>query len=114
MNTDACGLEIAQDKKFCNFCGTSQQPQDASAAKEILPVYPLKALRVPISELPQDVDPNQREQYLSQEEFEKAFTMDMAKFKRLNNDMKTRFRDFIFDDWRYFLPKTDLKLNCLK
>ena len=58
VNTEACGLEIDQDKKFCNFCGHSQQPPDASAAKEILPVYPLKALRMPISELPHDVDPN--------------------------------------------------------
>ena len=73
----------------------------ASAKKEAPKKYTLDELRVPVEMLPADVDPNRRELYLSEEDFQKIFNFDLAFFQRMKQDLQDQFREVVFDDWRY-------------
>ena len=103
-----CGEKLTPLSKFCGNCGVvtgNVEIVEEEKTKDNAKYYPLEALCVPDSELPEGVDPLRREFYLSPEDFFENFNMDLEKFCSIKERFKKRYKDFIFDDWRYYLPK---------
>ena len=93
--------------KFCSVCGKSQdipKPSQLSVTGSSK-IHPLADLCMPVSHLPDGVDSIKREEYLTPDEFFEHFNMTYQKFTKVKEVFKKRYRDFIFDDWRFGMNK---------
>ncbi|XP_038646094.1 villin-1 [Scyliorhinus canicula] len=76
--------ELMQDIKRIQISGYGNMPALVASAKGTLPIYPAELLINKLQEeLPQDVDPKRKEEYLSDEDFQMIFNATRMRFNAM-------------------------------